>query len=205
MFNENFGVFHVAINLDIFFIQMIIFFLHYLVELCLFLSSKNIVVQGEQLYFITNFTYKCALYYQWFKSSCHRNILFLCFSRWQKLAFCQIATHFHNGFQVYILVAFLFHFFLTCILDSQVLLFFFLCTEILGLLRYGNTWKETSDMKTKSRFHYHTCIYKLNNVQRHANFSDKSLTVMMRSISRSQFELITEFSGLCLFLRRPSM
>lgn len=82
MFNENFGVFHVAINLDIFFIQMIIFFLHYLVELCLFLSSKNIVVQGEQLYFITNFTYKCALYYQWFKSSCHRNILFLCFSSW---------------------------------------------------------------------------------------------------------------------------
>lgn len=96
-------------------------------------------------------------------------------------------------------------FFFNLYLRLPSFVIFFLCTEILGLLRYGNTWKETSDMKTKSRFYYHTCIYKLNNVQRHANFSDKSLTVMMRSISRSQFELITEFSGLCLFLRRPSM
>lgn len=96
-------------------------------------------------------------------------------------------------------------FFFNLYLRLPSFVIFFLCTEILGLLRYGNTWKETSDMKTKSRFHYHTYIYKLNNVQRHANFSDKSLTVMMRSISRSQFELITEFSGLCLFLCRPSM
>lgn len=108
---------------------------------------------------------------------------------------------------MYILVAFFvsFFFFNLYLRLPSFVLFFFLCTEILGLLRYGNMWKETSDMEQKSRFHYHTCIYKLNIVQRHAIFGDKSLTVMMRSISRSQFELITEFSGLCLFLCRSSM
>lgn len=121
-----------------------------------FLSSKNIVVQGEQLYFITNFTYKCAfLILSNGLSPVVIETFCSCVSpdgrNWLS---ARLPLIFTMASKCTFLLLFLFHFFLTCILDSQFLFyfFFFVCTEILGLLPYGNTWKETSDIEQKSRF-----------------------------------------------------